>query len=491
MTDPVRTASPAVAGMAENWPIIDALLAGTSGMRAAGKSFLPQWPNESSDGYKNRLATAVLHPAFLRTVEVLAAKPLSKAITLDETPTRLLEWVNDIDSEGRGLHAFCVDLMMDCLGKGISGVLVDHPTSPEIRTKAQEREAGVRPYFVRYPPGTVLGWKARRISGKMQLTQLRLLEQETVDDGDFGEKNIEQVRVLTPGKWEIWRAKPEKPNEWELKEEGTTSLKVIPFAFFYGVRTGFGTGKPPMLELAHQNVEHWQSSSDQQTILHVARVPILFMKGFDPKTKITVGASSAVKSANEKAEMEYVEHTGAAIDSGRQSILDLEERMRQTGAEMLVRRAGKVTATQVIGEENAQLCVLQRIAEVFDASLEQCMAFMAMWVGEKTGGTATLFKDFGAADLGEASAEFLLSMSVAGKLSNQTLFAEVQRRDLVSPDVKWDEERLRLPPPRTTELITREATQLAFLFAVKRKRIGALGRMARFEVGKPHETETR
>lgn len=337
--------------------------------------------------------------------------------------------------------------MMDCIGRGVSGVLVDHPPAAEVKTKAQEKSAGIRPYFVRYPPGTVLGWKAKRVNGAMQLLQLRLLEAETVDDGIFGVKTVEQVRVLTPGAWAVWRAKPEKPDEWGEVESGTTSLKVIPFTFFYGVRTAFGVGMPPLLELAHQNVEHWQSSSDQQTILHVARVPILFMKGFDAKSKLSIGAASAVKSENEKAELKYVEHTGAAIAAGRQSILDLEERMRQTGAQMLVRRTGKVTATQVIGEESTDQCVLQRITEVFDTSIEQCLRFMALWIGEDFNGSVELYRDFGAADMGEASAQFLLAMSVAGKLSNETLFKEIQRRDLVSPDVTWDDESKRLPAP--------------------------------------------
>lgn len=447
MTHPVRKTSPDVDRMAANWPMLNALMAGTSGMRDAGKTYLPQWPNESDNSYKTRLATAVLHPAYLRTVEVLAGKPLSKAITYKDLSPRLEEWKDNIDAEGRSLHAFCVDLMTDCIAKGVSGVLVDFPRAAEVKTKAQENAAGIRPYFVRYPPGTVLGWKAKRVNGLMQLLQLRLLEAETVDDGIFGEKCVEQVRVLTPGAWAVWRAKPLKPDEWEEVDSGTTSLKVIPFAFFYGSRAGFGVGMPPLLELAHQNVEHWQSSSDQQTILHVARVPILFMKGFDAKSKLSIGAASAVKSENEKAELKYVEHTGAAIAAGRQSILDLEERMRQTGAQMLVRRAGKVTATQVIGEESVDQCVLERLTEVFDTSIEQCLRFMALWIGEDFTGSVELYRDFGAADMGEASAQFLLAMSVAGKLSNETLFKEIQRRDLVSPDVTWEDEQKRLPAP--------------------------------------------
>ncbi|MGR5262341.1 hypothetical protein ACPV5Q_20865, partial [Vibrio astriarenae] len=63
--------------MAEDWPLIDALMGGTSAMRKAGKLYLPQWPNELDDAYKNRVATATLFPAFSRTVEVLTGKPFA------------------------------------------------------------------------------------------------------------------------------------------------------------------------------------------------------------------------------------------------------------------------------------------------------------------------------------------------------------------------------------------------------------------------------
>ncbi|MGR5448171.1 DUF4055 domain-containing protein, partial [Vibrio jasicida] len=84
------------------------------------------------------------------------------------------------------------------------------------------------------------------------------------------------------------------------------------------------TGVPPLAELAYMNVEHWQSKSDQQTILHVARVPILFAKMLGDN-KITVGGAAVVKCEDENGDLKYVEHGGAAIEAGRLSLLDLED----------------------------------------------------------------------------------------------------------------------------------------------------------------------
>ena len=443
MTKAVRQQSAAVTAQARHWPIIAALQGGTASMRDSGEQYLPKWPNEDAESYTARLATATLYPAFARTVEVMAAKPFSRPLTLaDNVPKRMVEWLNDCDLKGHNLHVFAGQLSRDVVAYGISGVLVDYPKVSNIKTQAEEKAIAARPYFTRYAPGTVIGWKTTIISGYEKLTQLRLLETVTEDDGDFGEKVVEQVRVLYPGRWEVWR-KEDKKEDWSVFEDGVTTLNEIPFVFFYGIRKDTGIGLPPLVELAYQNVEHWQSSSDQQTILHVARVPILTIIGADDNTSITVGSKSAVKIPM-NGDMKFVEHSGSAIEAGRKSILDLEERMRQTGAELLVLKPGDVTATQVTSEDQANRCTLQRIAEDMEDALDQCLQYMADWVGEAEGGNVAVFKDFGAATLAEASAELLLKTNQAGKLSDETYFNELKRRGIYAPDSTWDDEKERI-----------------------------------------------
>lgn len=442
MTATVRTESAAVEEMAVHWPMLRALLGGTHAMRAAGKSYLPQWPNEQDESYRARLAVATLYPAYARTVEVLAGKPFSKPLTLGEdVPARLQDWSQDIDLQGRNLHTFAAELMRDVIGYGLSGVLIDYPKADGIRTQADEKAIGARPYFTRYAPGTVLGWKSEQRAGATRLTQMRLLESVEEDDGEWATKSAEQVRVLVPGAWAIYRSNGK--NEWALFEEGTTTLSEIPFVFFYGERQGFGTSRPPLLDLAHQNVEHWQSASDQQTITHVARVPILTVIGAEENTSITVGASAAV-SLPVGADLKFVEHSGAAIEAGRQSLLDLEERMRQTGAELLVLKPGQITATQVTSESEANKCALQRITESVEDGLDQCLQFAAEWVGEAEGGHVALFKDFGAGLLSEASAKLVLELQQGGLISKETAIKEQQRRGVLSADIDPEDEAERV-----------------------------------------------
>ena len=165
---------------------------------------------------------------------------------------------------------------------------------------------------------------------------------------------------------------------------GSLGVDVVPFVFFYGLREDFGIGKPPLLELAHMNIEHWQSASDQQNILHVARVPLLFARGFGATDKIVVGSKAATVAEDAKAELKFVEHSGAAIESGRQSIRDLEDRMRQVGAELLTERQGELTATEVNSRDEDNRSIMQKISEEFEAGFESCLALMALWAGDKT-----------------------------------------------------------------------------------------------------------
>lgn len=457
MTATVRDTSAAVDAMAEVYPLITALLGGTAAMRKAGKTYLPQWPNENNGCYANRLASATLFPAFLRTCEVLTGKPFSKPITFgDDVPEQIKQWSENIDLQGHNLHAFSAAVTFHAISYGQCGILVDFPpTRGRLKTRADEKAAGVRPYFVHIHAQNILGWRAERINGVMTLTQLRFLEQIEEPDGPFGERIIEQVRVLYPGKWEIWRESDKEADAagkkvWVRHDHGATTLKKIPYVPIYGKRTGFMQAVSPLIELAHMNVEHWQSKSDQQTILHVARVPILFGKNLGDDD-ITIGSSSAVLADSADADLKYVEHTGQAIEAGRKELLDLEDRMRQTGAELLVIKPSNRTVVQTVADNEAGMCALQRIASDVEDGLDQALQLLAEWVRLPEGGHVSIFSDFGVASLAEASLDLLRDMNVDGTLSDESLYREAQRRGVITPDVDWETEKARIAasPPKT------------------------------------------
>lgn len=452
----VAKPSAQAAALQTDWDLARDLMGGTRAMRVAGEKYLPRFPMEEETDWRKRRDSAVLFPAFRRTVLALAAKPFSKTPTLSEgAHADVVDWMADCDLQGRNLGAFGVEGMRHALAFGLGGILVDFPRSPapatpaadgtpppQVITQQQEREAGMRPYFVLVHAHQLLGWRCERTGGQWQLAMLRFVERVEEEDGAYGTRDVEQVRVIFPTRWEIWRKN--NKGEWVMHDAGINTLGKVPFAPFYGERMGYMLGRSPLAELAHMNVAHWQSWSDQQNILHVARVPILALIGADDQTKIVVGTKSAVKLPM-GADLKFVEPpSGKAIEAGATDLKDLEDRMRQAGAELLVLAPGKVTASQVLSEDSASTCALQQIAEDFEDTLDLALSFVAAWARHDSAATVTLFKDFGAASLAEASSKLLLDMNMAGKLSDETLFEETQRRGFIAGERSWVDEQGRL-----------------------------------------------
>lgn len=445
--DPSRQ-SAAVIDMGRHWPLIAALMGGTPAMRDEGEAYLPKWPAELCAAYECRRRSAVLFPAYPRTVAILTGKPFSKPITIgDDVPPAVEELLDDVDQEGRNLDAFAAAAFADALAYGISGVLVDCPPSEGAMTLRDEQAAGVRPYFVHYRHDAILGWKTERRDGETKLSQLRLLERVEEEDGPFGTKTVDQVRVLTPGRWEVYRKVADKSGResWAIHDEGPTLVKGvpakdIPFAPIYGYRVDFMVGRPPLLDLAFLNVEHWQSGSDQQTILHAARVPILVVAGADDKEDIVIGVGTAIKLQNPNAKVAWVEHTGAAIEAGRVSMLDLEDRMRQVGAELLVIKPGNTTVVQTRSDNEPAMCDLQRITLATQDGINLALYYMAQFLGFDDGGHVSVYSDFGVSNLSEASAQLVVDMATNGMLTKPTALHEMKRRGVLGADVDVDKE---------------------------------------------------
>lgn len=437
--DPSQTI-PAVDAMRQDWAIVAPLMGGTAAMRNAAKALLPQYPAEEDDAYLSRLRLSTLLPAYAETISNNTSRVFAEPLQLgDDVPEAIAGLCADVDMGGNDLNTFAVEFFRIGLSHGLCYVLIDYPQAGELQTAADEQAAGVRPYAVLVHPERVLGWRVE--GGK--LAQVRFTESIEVTDGEFGVKAVEQIRVLEPGMWRTYR-RPEKGGQWVIHEEGQASLDYIPWVTFYAGRTGMMTAKPPLLELAHLNVKHWQSQSDQDNLLHVARVPLLFMFTDDEQFKLVISAGSATRMPKD-GDAKYVEHTGAAITAGRESLQDLIEEMRMAGAKLLQKDKQQTKTAAQANEEAAQeLSPLARMASQFADCIAQMLQTFADYRGLPEGGAVEMRGNFDADFAPEVSLPLLLNMASAGKLSDETLFAEMQRRSVISDEYNWQEEQGRL-----------------------------------------------
>lgn len=452
MTEAVAQRSAASATMLAAAQKGRALMGGTTAMRAARTTYLPQFAKESTLAYDGRLKSSWLFNGYRKTVRDMTGRVFSKPVEIVEGGDRLEEWADNIDMQGRDLSTFARQVFEDGLaGPGIGYIMVDAPPREGTVTQATAIAQNLRPYMVHLRVEDVLGWRAETIANVTTLTQIRIAEKIATRDplDEFKEVSVDQIRVLDrlPNgvQTRLYR-KDAKSQKWAMDGEATVNAAVreITVVPFYANRTGFFTGEPMLDDLADINIAHWQSQSDQRNILHYARVPILFGAGMDAKASITIGATEAVMATDSQATLQWVEHTGKSIEAGRQDLKDLEFQMETFGLQLLTARTNAQSATGEALDANKETSQLSMTADALQDALEQALKWMGLYGGFDADVSVAVNKDFGVSFMTAQEVTALLSAVKEGAISRETFLKELIRRGVLRSDLDADEEANRI-----------------------------------------------
>ena len=429
--------------MSRHWDMTRTLLGGTYAIREAGEAYLPKYPAEQSEDYKIRLSRAVLTNYYAMTIKHLVGKAFTKPLTLvDDTPEQIVEWCEDVDLQGTHINDFAAELFREALGMGFASIFVDHPKAQPGATLADEQAAGARPYMAMIRPESLLGVRTSGRANQIQLA--RILEQAVEPDGLYGEAVATRVRVLYPGGYQLFELKDDK--EYIMIDEGIMNpLQRVPLVPVYGQKEGSWIGKPPLLDLAYKNVQHYQTDSDHDNALHVASFPILAVSGWEEgrDPAITVGPNRVLATGDVNGKYYYVEHGGASLGAGRQRLEDLKADMATMGIQMLMPSAASgssATATETQVKYAEATSDLQRMAFGLKDALENALMFMAEWVGLPDGGSIELKGQFTMPRDAATEAQALISLRNSGEITSHTLLSELKRRDFLPDDFDVAEE---------------------------------------------------
>lgn len=426
--------------------MFDALLGGTETMRQAGKLFLPQWAQETDAAYRDRLATSTLLPVLKETVANMVGRVFFQDMDTSLVADSVKELLPNFDWQNNAMNVFCAHWFADALAKGASYVLVDYPENSGGVTLADEKRLGLRPYAVLIKNSDVLGFRYEMRAGCAVLTQFRYKQTIMAYDGEFGEQAIEQINVHEVGRVRRYR----KNSEGELFLHSETALMkngepldFIPVVDLVLEKTGFFAGQPPLLELAYLNVKHWQSQSDQDNITHYVRAPLLQYQGSAEMEKIALAAGYLIQ-VGENGALSYVEHSGAAIQTGAAALEKLEQDMQIAGAKLLTQTKLALTDTQARDEAERGVSLLRHYANLLEDSIGRVLDIMAFWQGQSDGGSVDISGSIDADYSPTISLDVLVKMNAAGVLSDETLFDEAKKRGIISPMREWAAEKERL-----------------------------------------------
>ena len=415
--------------MEPGWLLIEQLMKGTRGIRQGHRKFLPQFPRESDESYDNRLQKSVLSPFTKRLELMLAGMLTRKPVRLTDVSDVVTEQLFDVDLQGNDLQQWLFNTARVALRYGHVGVLVDAPAAGQ----------NGRPYWVSYSPREILGFRTEIAEGEQKLTMLRLAETITVPDGKYGEKDVERVRVLTPGAYEI-HEKDEK-GDYNIVDEGRTSLSEIPFAVAYANRTGVLESMPPLDDIAELNLQHYQVSSDLSNILSVSAIPLLAIYGFPQSAEeISAGASEAL-ALPESARSEYIEPSGNSFDAQFKQLEQIENKINGLGlaAVLGAKLVGETAEAKRIDRSQGDSTMMV-VAQQMQDMIDNCLRFHAEYMQESVAGSSQVNRDFLGQRLEPQEIQSLLQLYTAGTITQDTLLTELANGDVLSEDFDIEEE---------------------------------------------------
>ena len=447
------------------------LLGGERRMKQVGQKWLPREEGESDPKYKLRLESSYLEPVFEDGINDIVGKLLAGGVVLNEDfPAQARAWCENIDRNGNQLGNWVFTFAFNGVSKSRCGILVEMPkaeqplqldgVTPRKFTDEEVKKLGLRPYFVMITPDRLIDWKTEEIAGRERYVQLRI--RECVEDTEdthmtrWNRREVEQVRVLEPGYWWVFRKNGK--GEWYEHAVGVTGLDEIPYVDFFPKGRSAMDCRPMFDALSRLNLRIWQSESDLANAVHAVMIPFLFGAGFDPKdpNSLVVATDRVVRHASKDAKLSYVEHTGKAIETGDKYVQSLLERARQKAMEPSISKPQPNTAT---GEMRAELNMtsdLKIMSVNLQNTLEEAFQY-AFKLGKiahpATQGSLTLPRNFGLVGRPVSDLTVLQGMANAPTpaLSPESVFEGAKARGMFPEEHTWQMELERLkaamPPP--------------------------------------------
>ena len=415
--------------MEPHWGLIETLLGGTYKIRKGHRKYLPQEPREQDISYDARLLRSVLAPYYIRLERMLAGMLTRKPVRLDDVPDVIREQLFDVDLQGNDLQTWLFAASRVCIRYGHVGVLVDAPAAGQ----------NGRPYWVTYTPREILGFRTELKDGKQELTQLRLAEKIVVPDGLYGEKQVEQVRVLTPGAFEIHQK--DQKGDFIIVDEGRTSLSEIPFSVAYSNRMGVLESLPPLADIAELNLQHYQVQSDLSNQLHISAVPMLALFGFPAAAEeISAGPGEAL-SLPEGSSAQYIEPAGNSYEAQFKQLDRIAEQINALGlASILGSKLSAETAEAKRIDRSQGDSTMMVVAQQMQDLIDNCLRFHAEYMQERTAGSSLVNRDFMGIRLDPQEIQALLQLYTAGTITQETLLLQLEAGEVLGDDFDVEQE---------------------------------------------------
>lgn len=435
------------------WDLTDSIVEGIHRMRAAGKIYLPKFPSESQKDYEFRLGCSKMTNIYRDVVEALAAKPFEDEVCLegDNIPSQLTDFIENVDGAGNNLTVFSSLTFFNGINSAVDWIFIDYPetSSETIKTVADQKAAGVRPFWSHVLGRNVLEARSGIVNGLEVLNYIRILEPVTGRVRLFERSDSGVI-------WELWEKNTKK--EWIKIQSGNLTIDVIPLVPFATGRRDGRTFRffPAMQDAADLQQQLYIQESALEFAKIMASHPMLAGNGVKPERdaagnvkKIAIGPACVLYAppdgSGTSGEWTFIEPSATSLKFLADDITSTKQDLREIGRQPLTAQSGNLTViTTAVAAGKAKSAVGAWALALSDA-LENAMVITCKWLGIKDyDPEVEVYHDFDNFTDGGKDIEALLKMRATGDLSRETLWEELKRRRVLNADFNDNEELQRI-----------------------------------------------
>jgi len=350
------------------------------------------WPitkkNITVDPYLNRISRLTLFNMFKEGInDQLVGRVFAKKVKWSaDTPKAIAGdhkanvhgFVDDVDGKATNAHVFLRRRFRNAVAKGLDGVLVEYPTTPNAgeRSVAEERQSGLRPYWRPYASSAIWDWEYALVGGTERLVYLKLRDIWTSPAN--GEK-YPALRVfyadgVNPVRFEVWANLAKSADgstamtsgkKYDLVFSGLRTPHIeIPFVPIATDGDEPMEAEPELVDAAWLNLAHMRKTGAVDNSQHQINFPIRWMSGItleEAKKQLEDGTSSdrLWVSPAPGGQFGITEPTGTSWNAAENTIAAIEKRIEKLISKPLERESSQPMTAQ--GEANSEAARLSRL----------------------------------------------------------------------------------------------------------------------------------
>lgn len=392
-------------------------------------------PSEDPDMFAYKIKTYEPFNVVKRTIDILSAKPFQSPSTINSENDFLLSLKDNFDGYGTNMTRFLMRLFLTGLWDTQGHVFVDNVANPNKDS---------RPILNILNNDNLLQVNTKQGG---EVTKLRFLEIFEKEINDFDTVERKRVKVYKKVDGIVYYTMYEEDDSGNMIGKVINQiygLKYIPIVSFnpMDVVNVFYPDTLIFDAMCRVNKQMIQKDCDLNGIVSIICFPLLVASGFDTGEgdELKIGPYNIISSDAEKALIQYVEHSGSAVNTGFKYVDGLIQRMNSLGFEMLTTATGNITATSKAIDSAGNNSMISNFAVNLTSTAREIVKVIMDWkdIDESEYFSIDIKTDFSIKTNAEDMTA-LVTGHQTGAITDKQYTFELKRRGILDDDFVYDE----------------------------------------------------